>query len=190
MENAQRHSSTKNALAYAAAKLAADAAVRAAVDLGVLYADEDWAPLSDLTLALLLKRAGVQWEYAPLAGICEIVTPPICGIHLMLVEEVQTNAERRFAVRHGLGHVLAGHVEEECFVRDRDLYSHEERVADLFAFADLLPDRRLQEMRAAGYRPWDLDVWMASEVMRYCPSWRAPRLHDRLNMLLPLPERA
>src|SRR3954469_23382642 len=124
MENAQRHSSTTNVPAYAAAKTAQDAAVRKDPYLGVLYADEDWSPLSDLTLALLLKRAGIQWSYAPLAGLCEIVTPPICGMHLMLVESVQTYAERRFAVRHGLAHVLAGHVEEACFVRDRDPFSH------------------------------------------------------------------
>lgn len=155
----------------------------------MLYADEDWSPLSDLTLALLLKRAGVQWSYAPLAGICEIVTPPICGIHLMLVEEVQTNAERRFAVRHGLAHVLAGHVEEACFVRDRDPMSHEERVADLFAFADLLPQRMIDELVTARYGFFDISCWLIEQMRIYCPSWRVTRLHDRLNMLLPLPAR-
>ena len=163
------------------------AALHKAHELGILYADEDWAPISDLTLALLLKRAGIRWEYAALDGLCEIVSPPICGIHLMLVERAQTPGEKRFAVRHGLGHVLAGHVEESSFVRDRDPLSHEERVADMFAFADLLPDRRLAEMRAAGYRPWDLELWTINEVRRYCPGWRVTRLMDRLNMLLPLP---
>ena len=166
------------------------ATVQKALDLGVWYAGEDWAPISDLTLALLLKRAGVAWDYAPLDGLCEIVTPPICGIHLMLVEHLQTPAERRFAVRHGLGHVLAGHVEEESFVRDRDPFSHEERVADMFAFADLLPDRKLAELRTAGYRPWDLELWTINEMRRYCPSWKISRLTDRLNMLLPLPVNA
>lgn len=155
--------------------------------MGILYADADWSPISDLTLALLLKRAGVAWDYAPLDGLCEIVTPPICGIHLMLVEHLQTPAERRFAVRHGLGHVLAGHVEEAAFVRDRDPFSHEERVADMFAFGDLLPDRMLAELQAAGYGMFDLSCWVIEQMRRYCPSWKVTRLHDRLNMLLPLP---
>lgn len=187
MGHAQSNSSTTNAPAYAAAKAATAAAVRNAHALGVLYADVDWSPLSDITLALLLKRAGVEWSYAALDGICEIVTPPICGIHLMLVEGVQTNAAKRFAVRHGLGHVLAGHVEESCFVRDRDPYSHEERVADLFAFADLIPQRRIDELVAARYGFFDLSCWIIAEMQRCCPSWRVTRLHDRLNMLLPLP---
>lgn len=165
------------------------AAVLKAQSYGILYGDDDWQ-CSDITLALLLKRVGIEWSYAPLDGLCEIVTPPICGIHLMLVEHAQTPAEKRFAVRHGLGHVLAGHVEEETFVRERDPMSHEERVADMFAFADLLPPRQLEELRAAGYRPWDINLWTSAEILRYCPSWRAPRLLDRLNMLLPIPDRA
>jgi hypothetical protein len=163
------------------------AALNKAHELGILYADEDWAPISDLTLALLLKRAGIRWEYAALDGLCEIIAPPICGIHIMLVERAQTPGEKRFAVRHGLAHVLAGHVEEASFVRDRDPLSHEERVADMFAFADLLPDRMLEEMRAAGYGFFDLSCWVIAQMRLYCPSWRLTRLHDRLKMLLPLP---
>lgn len=145
--------------------------------------------MSDLTLALLLKRAGIQWRYASLEGLCEVVSPPICGIHIMLVERAQTPAERRFAVRHGLGHVLAGHVEDACFVRDRDPYSHEERVADLFAFADLIPDRMLEELKAARYGYFDISCWLIEQMRTYCPSWKVTRLHDRLEMLLPLPPR-
>lgn len=162
-------------------------ALHKALEFGVAYADEDWAPLSDITLALLLKRAGVRWKYAPLEGLCEVVSPPICGIHIMLVERAQTPQERRFAVRHGLGHVLAGHVEESSFVRNRDPFSHEERVADMFAFADLIPDRKLRELEAARYRPWDISLWTIAQMRGYCPSWRIGRLNDRLNMLLPLP---
>jgi len=187
MAHAQKHFSTPNASAYSAATSSTKRALEKAYQLGVLYADDDWSPLSDLTLALLLKRAGVRWEYAPLDGLCEIVTPPVCGIHLMLVEGSQTSAEKRFAVRHGLGHVLAGHVEEACFVRDRDPFSHEERVADLFAFADLIPDRLLTELRKSKYRPWEIEYWLTEEVRRYCPSWSFRRIVDRMNMLMPLP---
>lgn len=105
----------------------------------------------------------------------------------MLVERAQTVGEKRFAVRHGLGHVLAGHVEEATFVRDRDPYSHEERVADLFALADLIPQRKLEELRAAGYRPWELEWWTVCELKRFVPNWPFRRIIDRMNLLLPLP---
>src|SRR5579859_5190952 len=116
-------------------------ALRRATDLGVLYASEDWSPLSDITLSLLLARAGIRWEYTALHGLVEIVWPPICGIHVMLVEKSQLPGEKRFAVRHGLGHVLAGHVAEVSFAHDgHDWSAHEESVADLFAWADLIPE--------------------------------------------------
>ena len=76
--------------------------------LGVAY-NSEFSPLSDLTFALLLTRAGVRWRYAPLeGGVCEIVWPPIYGVHLMQIDKHLTTAERRFAMRHGLAHVLDG----------------------------------------------------------------------------------
>lgn len=151
----------------------------------MLYAHDDWSPLSDITLALLLRRASIQWEYVPLHGLVEIVWPPVCGIHVLYVEREQTPGEKRYAVRHGLGHVLAGHVEDVSFAHDRHYpFGHEERVADLFALADVLPDRELEQRRGAGYRPWEIEWWVWCEIKRYAPSWPTARLVDRIGLRL------
>src|ERR1041384_6578605 len=110
MRHAHARTWTNSGPTYASVTASVSKAIARAHELGILYADDDWSPISDLTLALLMKRAGIQWEYAPLEGLVEIVWPPVCGIHVMYLEKEQTPAEKRFAIRHGLGHVLAGHV--------------------------------------------------------------------------------
>lgn len=159
--------------------------VEQAEQLGVLYASEDWAPLSDITLGLLLKRANIAWRYLPLHGLAEIVWPPICGVHIMQLEREQTPGEKRLAVRHGLGHVLAGHVAEMQFSRgDQDVFGLEETVADLFALMDLIPSRTVGELLAAGYRGAELDRWLTCELRRYAPNWSEERMRDRVALRL------
>lgn len=147
----------------------------------VAYADEDFSPLSEITLALILKRAGIQWQYQPLRGLVEIVWPPICGVHLIMAHDYLTPGERRFAVRHGLAHVLMGDVGEGGFARSRhDWRQPEEVIADLFAWADLIPDRMLEERRAAGYSRAELEGWTIGEMQRYTPGWAPERILDRM----------
>ena len=151
------------------------------------FADDDWSPLSDITLALLLERAGIRWKYLPLEGVAEIVWPPICGRHLMFVERHQAPGERRFAIRHGLAHVLAGHVDEISFARDgHDWRGFEESVADLFAIADLVPDRMLREAEEAGLNPVETGRWVQGEIWRYVPNWPDARIQDRAALRLAL----
>lgn len=137
---------------------------------------------------MLLKRANVRWTYAPLEGLVEIVWPPICGAHVMLVERAQTPGEKRFAVRHGLGHVLASHVDEVSYARDgHDPFALEETVADLFAIVDLVPRGRLGQLAGAGYSAAEIERWLMCELRRYVPSWPDDRLHDRIDLRLRLP---
>lgn len=137
--------------------------------LGVAYATDDWSPLSDITLGLLLRRAGIQWEYVHAEHFGEVVWPPICGTYLLQLNRAQPPAHRRFALRHGLAHVLAGHVADLSFAHDGHHWMcWEERVADAFALADLVPER-------IGDR--------AAEVRKYCPEWSEYRLRDRLEEL-------
>jgi hypothetical protein len=125
-----------------------EALVRRCHELGVLYASDDWSPLRDITLGLLLKRAGIQW--------------------------------RRFALRHGLAHVLAGHVADLTYAHDGHHWENpEEQLADAFAFADLIPDRMLREMQAVGFRGRGLERWVAAEIARYAPGWPEGRVADR-----------
>lgn len=162
--------------------------VRDAERLQVLYADDDWAPLSDITLGLLLRRAGIRWRYAPLAGLAEVVWPPAFGLHLMLVERAQTAGEKRLAMRHGLAHVLAGHLDDYVRAGDRNWGSYEETVADLFALVDLIPNRMLAELRSAGFTKVERRRWAARELRRYAPRWPAVRIADRIRLRLGMEE--
>ena len=156
-------------------------------ELGVAYATYEWSPLSDITLGLLLKRAGIQWRYCALEHIGEIVWPPICGIHLLQVNHAQPRRAQRFALRHGLAHVLAGHVSDLTFAHDgRHWSTPEEELADAFAFADLIPVRMIYEAQASGFRGIDLVRWTRAEIRRYCRGWPEERIHDRLQFVLHL----
>ena len=138
-------------------------------ELGVAYATYEWSPLSDITLGLLLKRAGIQWRYFALEHIGQIVWPPVCGIHLLQVNHQQSRVARRFALRHGLPHVLAGHVSDLTFPHDGHHWSTpEEELADAFAFGDLIPRRLVDEAEASSFRGIDLVRWMRAEIRRYC----------------------
>jgi len=138
-------------------------------------------------LALLLERAGIRWKYVPLEGLAEIVWPPVCGRHLMFVERHQLPGERRFAIRHGLAHVVAGHVDEISFARDgHDWRGFEESVADCFALADLLPDRVIREVQGAGLSPLESNRWVQGEIWRYVPNWPDARIQDRADLRMAL----
>lgn len=154
--------------------------VRRTHQRGILYASHDWSPLSDLTLALLLRRAGISWSYAPLDGVAEIVWPPVCGVYHLQLEREQTPGERRFATRHGLAHVLAGDVDGVSWAdTDHDWPSREETIADLFALADLIPDRMIEEWRVAGFTRPEQHVRLRCEIQRYCPAWPDARIEQR-----------
>jgi hypothetical protein len=130
--------------------------------LGVLYADTVMGPLSDLTFAMLLARVGIQWEYRAMEGLCEIVWPPICGVHLVQLEREQTAGEKRLAIRHALGHVLGGHCSDLSYSHDgHDWRSYEETVADLFALVDLVPDYRVEDCLLADWSWTDVRTWVA-----------------------------
>jgi hypothetical protein len=157
-----------------------EALVRRCHELGVRYASDDWSPLSDITLGLLLKRAGIQWRYCELEHAGEIVWPPVCGIHLLQLDRYQSRLERRFALRHGLAHVLAGHVADLTYAHDGHHWENsEEQLADAFALADLIPDRMLCEMQAGGFRDKGLERWVRAQISHYAPDWPEGRVTDR-----------
>jgi hypothetical protein len=148
--------------------------------LGVAY-NSEFSPLSDLTFALLLTRAGVRWKYAPLeGGICEIVWPPIHGVYHMQIDKHLTPAERRFAMRHGLAHVLDGHLRDLAPAAEGgDWQTYEETVADLFALVDLVPDHQLDTLVQAGISHLDFEGAVREEAKKYAPEWPEERLSQR-----------
>lgn len=97
----------------------------------------------------------------------------------MLINADLPPGPRRYALRHGLGHVLAGHT---CLggQRDRDWTARDEAVADLFALIDVVPSWRLGELIAAGYEQSEVERWVYAEVARWTSGWSSERLASRV----------
>lgn len=133
---------------------------------------------------MLLTRAGVQWRYALLeGGICEIVWPAIYGVHLMQIDKHLTTAERRFAMRHGLAHVLDGHLRDLAPAADGGHWeTYEEAVADLFALVDLVPDHQLDTLVQAGAVYQELEASVREVTRKYAPEWPEERLSQRASL--------
>lgn len=113
-------------------------------------------------------------------GIAEIVWPPVCGIHIMHLAKGQPYVERRFAIRHGLGHVLAGHAMERVWRQEGS--SMEEAVADLFALADLLPDRELAHIVDADVSEMMIRAHLMGRVLEHAPNWTPDKVLERVSL--------
>lgn len=149
--------------------------------LGVPW-NADFGPHSDLTLALLFKRCWISYSYVPELGVDEIVWPPAYGQHQMMISAELGAGPRRFAMRHGLAHVLAGH---NCIaVMNRDWHGAEETAADLFALLDIIPDVQLEELRAGGRGESEIARWCYAEIARWTAGWAAERIADRVELRL------
>lgn len=112
-------------------------------------------------------------------GVLEVVWPPAFGRHLIQLAKQQHAGARRFALRHGLAHVLGGHT-ENASADDGHWSGFEERVADLFACMDVLPDWRLEQLHAAGYDDQAIDHWCYQELSAWTCDWDPERLRDRV----------
>lgn len=154
---------------------------------GVLYADPDCGPLSDLTFVMLLDRVGIRWEYRAMEGLCEIVWPPICGVHLVQLDHKQSPPETRFAIRHAFGHVMAGHSSDLSYSHDgHDWRSWEETVADQVALIDLVSDAAIADRLLAGWTWHDVRGHVLSQLAGYGPGWTSDRLESRTEQRLRL----
>jgi Zn-dependent peptidase ImmA (M78 family) len=147
------------------------------------YADDTWSPVGDLTLGMIAARLGAELFEAPLAaGVQEMGIPAYMGNPVVIVNHRIPPPARGFALRHGLAHLVAGELEAgqgadvRFMSQVNNWMSLEERRADLFALADLIPDREL--------RP-DPE-WLAGEISLLVPDWPAERVFDRVGLRLAL----
>lgn len=166
-------------------------AVRRAIEqmhrMGIPYADV-FSPLSDATMTQSCRRLTIAVRGEPL-GVrdVEAVSPPIFGRYMMIVSTDLTPERARFALRHGVGHVVGGHVTEPRYLSDRNEIMHfEERVADLFALADLVPfyvidDRRRQRQ---GWRV--IRHELCKEIRHFTVEWPEGRVADRADLRIHL----
>ncbi|HEX8903803.1 MAG TPA: ImmA/IrrE family metallo-endopeptidase, partial [Longimicrobiaceae bacterium] len=96
----------------------------------------------------LLGAWGCHVEVFPFkSDTVAMVLPKCAGVYPILINRSAEETDRFFALRHELGHVLAGDVDGPVFLADEGYMSPAERVADLFALADLVPGWWIGEVR-------------------------------------------
>lgn len=94
----------------------------------------------------LCRYLNVQVRIGPMDHPC-ILMPPIGGKYQLLLDEALHWGTRDYVIRHELGHLLAGDADEPTLFHFTGPLPEAEDVADLFAFADLLPDADLEQGR-------------------------------------------
>lgn len=148
----------------------------------------DFAPIRSDQLAELLRRATCHVEiYAFGSDAVAMTFPPFRGRYPIFVNRAAERADRAFALRHELAHVLAGDVAQTTFLEAVGYMAPEERVADLFALADLVPAWLLRSLRRQRMS-WRalLREMRAMIVSAYAEDWPEERLADRASLRLRL----
>ncbi|MDQ3556864.1 MAG: hypothetical protein M3409_08815 [Gemmatimonadota bacterium] len=82
--------------------------------------------------------------------------------------------------------MLAGDTDGAVFLTEAGCTGVAERVADLFALADLLPGRWIEELRAGGVARRGVRAEIAVAITGYAERWTAERLRDRAGFRLRL----
>lgn len=164
-------------------------AVRQLQRLGIGY-DDLFSPLPDEAIDAALRRLTIRASGHPLGtgdtAPLELVTPPLYGRYLLLWSTDVDADRRRFALRHGIGHVAAGHVDTPRFLTaDGDWMAPDERVADLFALADLVPFHHVGALKRGN--SWKVvRAEIAALVRMHTLAWPAERVDDRAAMRVAL----
>jgi hypothetical protein len=145
------------------------------------------APVRTDQVGALLAAFDCHVEVFPFHSDTVAMVLPRCGgVYPVLVNRAAEQTDRFFALRHELGHVLNGDVDGAVFLADEGYMSGAERVADLFALADLVPGWWISELRR-GRTPWrEVRREIAMAVAAYAEAWPAQRFGDRAELRLAL----
>jgi len=157
---------------------------------GICYGDI-FSPMHLDGLRDVARRMTITVKLAPIgARDLEAVVPPVFGRYLMVVSSDVDEARRGFALRHGIAHVAAGHVTSISFLRSleerNDYMAREERVADLFALADVVPWYVFDEHRQARTTWGALRQLVCKVIRRHTIDWPEERVQDRADLRLAL----
>jgi hypothetical protein len=146
-----------------------------------------YAPVRTDQLSELLRGTGCHVEVFAFQSDTIAMTLPRCmDVYPVLVNRSAERTERVFAFRHEVAHVLAGDVEGAVFLADDGYMAVPERIADLFALADLVPGWWIADVRK-GQTPWRrVKAEIALAVAEYAECWPAERLVDRVELRLKL----
>lgn len=148
-----------------------------------------WAPARTDHVAELLTRSHVHLVVRPIEdNALGMVLPKCRGKHTMIVEKETPRTDRMFIIRHELAHVLRGDVgEEPLYFTNDDDWSFQERTADLFALADLMPGRILQDVRRARMAWRDILRDLTTDCLQLVSlDWSQERAYDRADLRLRL----
>lgn len=170
------------------------ASTRALIDwtrgqAGHCYADDHFSPISDLDLEIIARRFSCRLKVDVLpSGVQEVGIPGYMGNPTIVVSRDLPSGHRRLAARHGLAHLVAGELEGEHDSGVRfmssvlDHMTLEERRADLFGLADLIPDRDLATIVRVEPSPEGAREWMRHRIRELTPGWPEQRLEDRASL--------
>ncbi len=144
------------------------------------------APARTDQISLLLARSGCHVEVFHFASDTVAMTlPPCAGVYPVLVNRGAERSDRAFALRHEVGHVLAGDVEGAIFLSSGEGHmTPEERIADLFALADLVPGWWIEWVCGGENDPDSLGGEIAQAIAEYAEGWPEDRTVDRARLRL------
>jgi hypothetical protein len=155
--------------------------------MGIFYAGL-FSPLHDDGIRDAMRRLTIYSRGEPL-GVqdLEAVSPPVFGRYALIFSTDVDSRRQAFALRHGMGHVVCGHVTEPTYMSERDDHmQHRERVADLFALADLFPAHMIESLRTSR-TPWRAVRHAAVRSIRHHTiNWPESRVEDRAGLRLAL----
>ena len=109
-----------------------------------------------------------------------MLLPSYKGHWLVAINKASLSAVRAFAVRHELAHVFAGDADGLTFLHEAGHMTIAERVADLFALADMLPDGLIDNMQAALASETEAVTELRGLVGPFAADWPVDRVDDRV----------
>jgi hypothetical protein len=155
--------------------------------VGIAYAHL-FSPLHDDGIRDAMRRLTIHSRGEPL-GIrdLEAVSPPVFGRYALIFSTDVDTRRQGFALRHGMGHVVCGHVTEPTYMSDRNDYMlHQERVADLFALVDLFPAHMIDSLRESRSAWRAIRHALTRSIRMHTINWPDHRVDDRCNLRLAL----
>ena len=143
------------------------------------------APVGTAQICDLAEKLECQIHYFPFCSESfGMALPPVQGKSLIFIDSRTQKSDQALTVRHELAHVLTGEVAEPTYLTAADTLSHSERVADLFAVADLVPTWYVRQLRQKR-RPWNrVELEIKQAFRELTAGWSEQRLNDRARLRL------
>jgi hypothetical protein len=175
---ASRTMSSEDAEVLAAAERLVETARRIIPDYGAGF-----IPLRTDQLSRLLVGAECHLEvFSFRSDTVAMVLPRCAGVYPILLNREAERTDALLALRHELGHVLAGDVDGVIFMAASGCMTLPERAADLFALTDLVPAGWIRRMQRDRMPAREVAREVEDAVRGYAEDWDPERLQDRVRL--------